>query len=138
MEVLRRNRLDQPGADPSTPVILQSFSKQSLQILRDELKCQLPLVFLLNSDPQGEWLQQDGLARIAGFANGIGPAKRLIESDPAVVTRAHQAGLTVTPYTFRSAATGAYPSVRAEMEIFLYTFGVDALFTDNPDQFPRR
>ena len=138
MEVLRRNRLDQPGADPSTPVILQSFSKQSLQILRDELKCQLPLVFLLNSDPDGEWLQQDGLARIASFANGIGPAKRLIESDPAVVTRAHQAGLTVTPYTFRSSSTGSYPSVRAEMERFLYTYGVDALFTDNPDQFPRR
>jgi glycerophosphoryl diester phosphodiesterase len=23
------------------------------------------------------------------------------------------------------------------MEQFLYTFGVDAVFTDNPDQFPR-
>ncbi len=138
MEVLRRNRLDQPGADPATPVIIQSFSAKSLQILRDELECQLPLVFLLNSDPQGEWLEKDGLARITQFANGIGPAKRLIENDPAVVSRAHQAGLTVTPYTFRSASTGTYPSVRAEMEHFLYTLGVDALFTDNPDQFPRR
>jgi glycerophosphoryl diester phosphodiesterase len=24
------------------------------------------------------------------------------------------------------------------MEYFLYTLGVDALFTDNPDQFPRK
>jgi glycerophosphoryl diester phosphodiesterase len=28
--------------------------------------------------------------------------------------------------------------VREEMDQFLYTFGVDALFTDNPDQFPRK
>ena len=31
-----------------------------------------------------------------------------------------------------------YPSVRDEMAKFLYDYGVDALFTDNPDQFPRR
>jgi glycerophosphoryl diester phosphodiesterase len=31
-----------------------------------------------------------------------------------------------------------FPNVKAEMEHFLYTLGVDALFTDNPDQFPRR
>jgi glycerophosphoryl diester phosphodiesterase len=28
--------------------------------------------------------------------------------------------------------------VSAEMEYFLYTLGVDGLFTDNPDRFPRR
>jgi hypothetical protein len=27
--------------------------------------------------------------------------------------------------------------VRQEMEKFLYEIGVDAVFTDNPDQFPR-
>ena len=54
------------------------------------------------------------------------------------MTLAHAAGLTVTPYTFRSADTGTFPSVKAEMEHYLYTLGVDALFTDNPDQFPRR
>jgi glycerophosphoryl diester phosphodiesterase len=138
MELLRRNGLDQPGADPTTPVIIQSFSQQSLQILRNDLECRLPLVFLLGNDPEGKWLQNAGLAAISRFANGIGPAKRLIEKDPTVVTRAHQAGLTVTPFTFRSANTGSFPSVRNEMERFLYTYGVDALFTDNPDQFPRR
>ena len=28
--------------------------------------------------------------------------------------------------------------VREEMAKFLYDYGVDAVFTDNPDQFPRR
>ena len=40
--------------------------------------------------------------------------------------------------TFRAAATPGYANVTAEMEHFLYTLGVDALFTDNPDKFPRR
>jgi glycerophosphoryl diester phosphodiesterase len=50
---------------------------------------------------------------------------------------AHAAGLTVTPWTFRSSSTGKYSTVRDEMAKFLYEYGVDALFTDNPDQFPR-
>jgi glycerophosphoryl diester phosphodiesterase len=40
-------------------------------------------------------------------------------------------------WTFR-ASTTTYPSVRDEMAKFLYELGVDAVFTDNPDQFPRR
>ena len=49
---------------------------------------------------------------------------------------AHDAGLSVTVYTVRS--TKDVPDTRAEMRQFLYTFGVDAVFTNNPDQFPRR
>jgi glycerophosphoryl diester phosphodiesterase len=44
----------------------------------------------------------------------------------------------VTPWTFRSSSHGNYRSVRDEMAKFLYECGVDALFTDNPDMFPRR
>jgi glycerophosphoryl diester phosphodiesterase len=69
---------------------------------------------------------------------GFGPAKDIVLENPQFVTLAHAAGITVTPYTFRSADTGMFPSVKAEMEHYLYTLGVDALFTDNPDQFPRR
>ena len=32
----------------------------------------------------------------------------------------------------------AFPTVREEMSHFLYELGIDALFTNNPDQFPRR
>ena len=69
---------------------------------------------------------------------GCIPSKALLNARPAIVNEAHAAGLTVTPYTFRSASTGNFPSLRAEMEQFLYGYGVDALFTDNPDQFPRQ
>ena len=50
---------------------------------------------------------------------------------------AHQAGLTVTAYTFRASNPGRFASVREEMSHFLYTLEIDALFTDNPDLFPR-
>lgn len=137
LDFLKKNKLDRPGADPRTPVIIQSFSPESLKKMTIDLKTKLQLVFLINSDPQGKWLSEAGLKEIKTFAAGIGPAKQLVEKDPDLVRRAHAAGLTVTPYTFKSGATGKYKDVRDEMRQFLYTFGVDALFTDNPDQFPR-
>jgi glycerophosphoryl diester phosphodiesterase len=45
--------------------------------------------------------------------------------------------LTVTPYTFRSSNTGRFKTVREEINFYLYDLGVDAVFTDNPDMFPR-
>lgn len=142
METLRRNGLDQPGADPRTPVIIQSFSAAGLRKLRHQLKCRLPLVFLIGSDPQGSpqgrWLDRSGLKRVRSFASGIGPSKSLVAANPRLVAEAQQLGLTVTPYTFRAASNASFADVRAEMEQFLYVWQVDALFTDNPDQFPRR
>lgn len=138
IESLKKNKLDRPGADAKTPIIIQSFSDASLHKLREVHKTKLPLVFLIHDDPQGKWLTEAGLKKIKTFADGIGPNKGLIEREPKIVEWAHAAGLTVTPYTFRSAMTGKYKTVSEEMTKFLYTFGVDALFTDNPDQFPRR
>ncbi len=138
LETLRNNRLDQPGADRKTPVIIQSFSAASLRRMRFEMKIRLPLVYLIGGDPRNDLLTESGMRNIRTFAEGIGPAKGLISRNPAIVDLAHKAGLTITPYTFRSSSTGQFPNVRAEMEHFLYSLGVDALFTDNPDQFPRR
>jgi glycerophosphoryl diester phosphodiesterase len=51
--------------------------------------------------------------------------------------QAHDLGLCFTPYTFRSNNTGRFKTVREEMDYYLYNLGVNALFTDNPDLFPR-
>jgi glycerophosphoryl diester phosphodiesterase len=47
--------------------------------------------------------------------------------------------LTVTPYTFttRAPIDAQFGSVANEMRFFLFELGVDAVFTDNPDHFPR-
>lgn len=138
VDALKKNRLDRPGADARTPVIIQSFSPESLRKLTVELKIDLPRVFLINADPGGKWLSVEGLRKVKEFASGIGPAKILVETDPAVVKRAHNLGLTVTPYTFRASSTGRFGDVAEEMRFFLYSLDVDAVFTDNPDRFPRR
>ncbi len=137
MDVLRKNGLDTPGADPKTPVIIQSFSAESLKKMV-AMGVKLPLVFLVTDGDRDLWLTKEKMAEIKTFASGIGPAKGIISGKPEIVTWAHEAGLTVTPYTFRSAGQPAGRTVREEMDQFLYTFGVDAVFTDNPDQFPRK
>ncbi len=70
------------------------------------------------------------------FVTGIGPSKSVLDGRPDLVRLVHGAGLSVTPYTFRSSATGQFTDVTAEMSHYLYELGVDAVFTDNPDQFP--
>jgi len=137
IEILKKNKLDKPGADPKTPVVIQSFSAESLRKMRFDLKSKLTLTFLIGFDPQNRWLSADGLKKVKEFADGIGPAKGLIERNPEIVKWAHGAGLTVTPYTFRSASTGRFKDAREEMRHFLFEYGVDAVFTDNPDLFPR-
>lgn len=139
LEQLRKNRLDEPGEDPKTPVIIQSFSPESLQKMRG-MGTKLTLVLLISDlDPGREkWLSNEGLKKARAFVDGLGPAKALFISDPTLAKRAHDAGLSLTPYTFRSAGMPAGQNVKDEMAKFLYEIGVDALFTDNPDQFPRR
>jgi glycerophosphoryl diester phosphodiesterase len=132
-EIIRANRL---VADPKTPVIVQSFDDTTLKRLAKDLP-EVPRVFLVA--PQNAHRIEDParVKEIAAWAQGLGPDKRIVAAQPELVRWAHDAGLTVTPYTFRSANTGKFASVREEMAHFLYTLGVDALFTDNPDQFPR-
>jgi len=136
---LATNKLDRPGTDPKTPVIIQSFSAESLQKMR-KAGATIPLTFLVSDlDPgRAKWLTDAGLKEVRRFADGLGPAKSLLLADPTLAGRARAAGLTLTPYTFRSSGLPAGKTVREEMADFLYRIGVDALFTDNPDQFPRR
>ncbi len=136
---LATNKLDRPGSDAKTPVIIQSFSAESLQKIR-KAGSSVPLTFLVSDlDPaRGQWLTDAGLKQVRQFANGLGPAKALLLADTTLASRAHAAGLTLTPYTFRSASLPSGKTLNEEMADFLYRIGVDALFTDNPDQFPRR
>jgi glycerophosphoryl diester phosphodiesterase len=136
---LAANELDRPDSDRSTPVIIQSFSAESLRKMR-KAGTSLPLTFLVSDldSSRGRWLTDAGLKDVREFATGLGPAKALLLADTTLTTRAHAAGLTVTPYTFRSAGMPPGRTVKEEMADFLYRIGVDALFTDNPDQFPGR
>ncbi|HEY1187836.1 MAG TPA: glycerophosphodiester phosphodiesterase family protein [Gemmata sp.] len=134
MEALKKNKLDRPGADPKTPVVIQSFSAASLKLLRKDYGCKLPLVYLFSSGDTSK----DGLKAMKEFADGIAPTKALVLGRPVLVADAHDVGMSVTVWTFRSGQTGKFKSVKDEMAHFLNDLKVDAVFTDNPDQFPRR
>lgn len=137
-EVVRRRGLDGTLPDGRPRLVVQSFDEQAIR----DLARVLPTVtrtFLIGGGPNVErWLASAAtLKDMSTIANDLGAAKGLIEQSPAIVGWAHAAGMTVTPYTFRSSNTGRFPDVKAEMHHFLYVLGVDALFTDNPDLFPR-
>lgn len=137
VDELRRNGLEWPGADSGTPVVLQSFSAESLRRMAAEQGNRLPRVLLLGEGDQA-WLSPEELHRIEEFA-GIGPDKNLLWANPDLIQWAHDAGLSVTAYTFRSSEVGeGFSDVAEEMTYYLHALDVDALFTDNPDQFPRR
>jgi glycerophosphoryl diester phosphodiesterase len=132
---LDRLKLRGASADAKTPVILQTFGESTARALAAR-RIGVPVVLLIGGRPSlsARELVDAWKGTIAGF----GPAKEIVQAQPELVTLAHAAGMTVTPYTFRSSATPGFASVDAEMAHYLYTLGVDALFTDNPDKFPRR
>lgn len=108
------------------PVVVQCFELDSLRRMRRELKSDLKLVFLT-----GAALDDKLLDELATFADGIGPALKLVadgaeeKGKSPLVERAHQRGLQVYPYTL--------DKDEAQTRRFFAEFGVDGLFSDYPD-----
>ena len=124
-------------ARPAGSIVVQSFDEGPLRELSKQFQA-VPRTFLIEVRDGPRWLTREGLAEIARFATGIGPSKILLEGQPGIVRMAHDAGLTVTPYTFTTrGAPTRFGDVGAEMRHYLTDLNVDALFTDNPDRFPR-
>jgi glycerophosphoryl diester phosphodiesterase len=134
VRTVNRLGLDRPESLRETPVIIQSFDEETVRRVAKDLPS-IPRVFLTEHD---EDVTEARLKQLAAFATGIAPDKAVIARHPEMVARAHAFGLTVTAWTFRAGETTGYASVRDEMAHFLYTLQIDALFTNNPDQFPRR
>ena len=135
VEIIKKNGLEQPESLKTTPVIIQSFDESAIRRVAVELPT-IPRVFLTSKD---EDVTEARIRELATFATGIAPEKFVIARHPELVARAHAAHLTVTSWTFRADDKEMkFPNVKAEMTHFLYDLGIDALFTNNPDQFPRR
>ncbi|MFO1429031.1 MAG: glycerophosphodiester phosphodiesterase [Candidatus Competibacteraceae bacterium] len=154
---------------PAAPIFIQSFEVANLKRLATLTKLPLiqlieaggrPYDFLANGDNRSyaDLITPTGLAQIAGYARGIGPDKNLIVprdarqgllSPTSLVNAAHQAGLWVHPWTFRSEnyflpagfRRGAptdptylrqQGDAEAEYRLF-FALGVDGVFSDVPD-----
>ncbi|WP_107081579.1 glycerophosphodiester phosphodiesterase [Streptomyces fradiae] len=149
----------------NAPVFLQSFEPTSME--RMSRLVSTPRVVLLWTADDRPWdfreagdprtvadlVTPEGLAWIAGFAQGIGPLLDLvIPKDAAgrlttpttLVEDAHRAGLVLHPYTMRNENTflpadfrrgtdpAAYGDAFGAYRAYFAT-GIDGIFTDNPD-----
>ena len=132
------------------PVFVQCFDDVELRYLREDLGCTLKLVQLIG---EKDWQESDtdyhflktaeGLQRIAATADAIGPWLPHLYSvdcdgENNISTRltkmAHDQGLAVHPYTFRSDDLPAGFTTFDELVLFFaLKLGVDGLFTDFPD-----
>jgi glycerophosphoryl diester phosphodiesterase len=134
VDVIKKNGLEKPESLKTTPIIIQSFDEEAVR----RVAVDLPTIRRILLIDTGGDVSDARLREIAKYATGVGPTKSLIAGRPALVKTAHDLGMTVTSWTFRANEKTTYPNVRAEMSHFLYDLGIDALFTNDPDQFPRR
>ena len=132
-------------------VYVQCFDADETRRMREELGTQLPLVQLIAGPPRSagdddrhaELVTDAGLAKIAEYAQGIGPALNRIvtgiddDGQPVfseLAPLAHRHGLAVHPYTFRADTLPAFAAdFDSLMRVFVDGAGVDGLFTDFPD-----
>lgn len=119
------------------PHIVQSFHAPTIRRAAGLLPRELRKTVLIEPADAPEWLEPGTLESAATYATGIGPAKAILGHHPELVRRAHAAGLTVTPWTFRTRDCRGFANVRAEMAHYLDVLDVDGVITDEPEQWPR-
>jgi glycerophosphoryl diester phosphodiesterase len=142
---------------PAAPVFIQSFEVGNLKALAGLTR--VPLIQLIGAPhgqpadfaaagdlrTNGDLITPAGLAEIARYARGIGPDKALIQPlapdrtllpPTSLVRDAHELGLLVHPYTFRSEprflAKDYGDDPLAEYRRF-FELGVDGVFSDFAD-----
>ncbi len=151
--------------DADDPVFVQSFETTNLRELRED-GVEVRLVQLLSASGAPADLvaagdvntyatlsTAQGLARIAEYADGVGPEKAQLvprEEDDSLgepttfVDDAHDAGLLVHPYTYRNENSFLPAELREgtaeddygralDEQLLFWQLGVDGIFTDNPD-----
>jgi glycerophosphoryl diester phosphodiesterase len=115
-------------------VTVQSFHEPTVRRAGELFARRVPVVLLVEPADAALVRDREHLTAIAAFASGIGPGKSIVNDHPEIVGWAHEAGLRVTPWTFRAAAIGSFDSVGAEMRHHLVELRVDSVITDHPDQ----
>lgn len=149
--ILVLNVLEQHGyRRHSDPVYLQCFDEAEVRRIRHELGCELKLVQLIGED---HWTTEltdfagmrtaHGLEKLAKTVDGIGPwVNRLYTVrkrdgeiiDSGLVRLAHEQGLVVHPYTYRSdALPDGFTEFGELLRFTIEELAIDGMFTDFPD-----
>lgn len=140
-------------------LFIQSFEAGNLERLNSLTAVRLIQLVSAEGGPAdrpgtsyADMVSAEGLAAIARYADGIGPAKDMVIARNAdgtlgastgLVARAHAVGLAVHPWTFRAEnyflpanlRSGADPRTHGDLAAEIRAFiaeGVDGLFADHP------
>lgn len=108
----------------SDEAIIQCFELDAIRIMREDLGCQLRMVYLV-----GEPIDRATLSGLVGKVEGIGLGRKVVEGDKAadynIIEAAHGLGLWVFAWTFGLDAD--------EVSRSMNTWKVDGVFTDFVD-----
>jgi len=131
------------------PVYVQCFDEQELVRIRESLNCELKLIQLIGENDwdeaatdYDELRSTSGLKRLSQTVDGIGPWVNQLyrqnskgrREDSGLVSRAHDEGLAVHPYTFRRDDLPAgFETFTELLDFVIDGLSVDGLFTDFPD-----
>jgi len=138
VRVLAANGLDSHAGQAATPIYLQSFSPESLKRIHARAGDTYRLIQLVGGD-QAALLSAPGLAKVASYATGVGPAISLLVEDPSRGQAVRDHGLEMHPFTVRAARLPAgYADTGAFMRYLFDDLRATGVFTDNPDLFPRQ
>lgn len=147
LKVLRKFGYD----TPQSKCYLQCFDPSYLIKVRTEMGAKMKMVQLIGEEADcpganyKEMMTDEGLAKVATYANGIGPwYEQILDEDgnkvklpvtnPNLVKDAHKHNLVVHPYTFRKDDLPKYvTSLDQLMKRFYFKEDVDGIFTDFSD-----
>ncbi len=121
---------------PMTPVFLQSFEPDALKAVKGRTASTI-----VQTTSDRALLTDEGLARVAEYATGLGPDISLVT--PHLVETAHKLGIKVHPYTFRAENSflpaefkiGTDPNAHGNIVGYMRKYlamGIDGFFTDFP------
>lgn len=139
--------------DKHANIYVQAFHPAPLEMMRFELKTELPLVQLIGGDTwwnksydfsYAQMQTPEGLDTIAQYADGIGPwipyllghdgQKGYPVINPTLVADAKERGLQVHAYTVRKDQMPGYvESIEELLELLYFVEGAHGLFIDHPD-----
>jgi len=121
------------------PIVIQCFESSTLQYLHTVTT--LPLVQLLEVQTPSKWTKEN-IAKIATYAQGIGPDKTTLGTLPYVQAKGyvdiiHSYKLVLHPWTFRADSGIIHKfnnDFNMELMYFYCCLGMDGLFSEFPDR----
>ena len=138
VRVLQASGLESVSARSDTPVLVQSYSPESLRRVQALVGSTYPLVQLIGVAQAGALLTDHGLTEVATYARGVGVALTILLGDPSRGEAIRRAGLDLYPFTVAaSRAPEPFSDVTAYMSYLVDELGATGIFNDNPDLFPR-